>query len=678
MKRSFLATLSLVALFAMVMASSVSAQTTFLSENFDAVAGGVTPPAGWTKFISGTGAAEWRFDDLGGVGPTGGAFSGGQASIDSDAAGGVGHDATLRSPDVDVSGAMTVNLDWDQYVRVLAGTTVTVSVFDGTVYNTAFTQTGGSDIGSPVSPVHESFDVTALAGGAINANVEFNYVSGFDWYWYVDNVTLTEPAAFDIACGAITAPALNTGSCLIELGATETISVDYSNNGGVALAIGDMITIDVELDAVNVLSEVDTLVAALAPSGTNSYSTVGTVDMSALGAHTLDVTCSIAGDADTSNDTCSVAYTSPSAGTVTYGWVENFDSLPSNNGGFGMTVFDVPTDWINAQDDGASLAGNAEPDWGPNDFTTGSSGGAVGPQGDNTSGNGIYMYIEDSPSEPGDIELRTPCLDLSGATGSPSLSFFNHSVAAAGAANNNILEVDIIDVTSGGIVTMSVASIAGNGASGWTGNQVGLGAFAPNLVRVQFRTNNDNLNFNDDIAIDDVALVDLAQAQGMPPRPGQSVFDINNCVNGNLQGVGSGANGPYFANVTQGGPLNMSWEGIAGRPLSCAVGALNVKVATYPNNIGQFDIGSAPTPATNGLPDNLSVLFDGIEYHANPVGLPIDAFFIVGPAGTGGLSLTMPIFGLAPGTILTTMQCVMSNVAMPQFYISNAVQITLQ
>ena len=194
MKRSFLGTSMSVAVIAMLLAFTASAQTVFLDENFDSVAGGTTPPAGWTKFISGTGAAEWRFDDLGGVGPTGGAFSGGQASIDSDAAGGVGHDATLRSPDVDVSGAMTLNLDWDQYARVLAGTTLTVSVFDGTVYNTAFTQTGGSDIGSPVSPVHESFDVTALAGGAINANVEFNYVSGFDWYWYVDNVTLTEPA----------------------------------------------------------------------------------------------------------------------------------------------------------------------------------------------------------------------------------------------------------------------------------------------------------------------------------------------------------------------------------------------------------------------------------------------------------------------------------------------------
>lgn len=673
MKRSFLATLSLVALFAMVMASSVSAQTTFLNENFDAVAGGVTPPAGWTKFISGTGGAEWRFDDVSGIGPTGGGFAGGQASISSDFAGGSGHDATLQSPDMDLSGATTVILEWDHYARMLAATTLTVNVFDGTTNNVAFVNAGGSDEGTTTNPDHESFDISVLAGGAVNANVSFNYTSGFDWYWFVDNVNVFEPAALDVVCTSIDAPLLNTGNCLVELGAAEVVTVTYTNAGGAALNIGDMISVDVFLDAANVLSEVDTLAATLGTGASKAYSTSGTVDMSALGAHTLDVVTSIAGDADSSNDTCTVAYSSPSASTVTYGYFENFDSLPSNNGAFSMTVFDVPTDWINALDDGASLAGNAQPNWGPNDFTTGSN---AGPTGDNTSGSGIYMYIEDSSSQPGDIELRTPCMDLLGGVGSPSLSFFNHSVQAAGDPINNILEVDVINVSTGGTVTMSVASIAGNGAAGWTNNQVDLTAFLPDVIRVQFRTNNDNGTFTDDIAIDDVGLVDIVQAQGMPPRPGQSVFDVNNAVNGNLQNVASGNNGPYFANVAQGGALNMSWEGIAGRPLACAIGALNVKSATYPNNIGQFDIGG-PGTGGNGLPLNIGVLFDGIGYHANPVGLPIDAFFIVGPAGSGGLTLIMPDFGLAPGTILTTMQCVMSNVAMPQFYISNAIEISI-
>ncbi len=676
MKRSILATASLVAVFAMVMASSVSAQTTFLDENFDAVAGGTVAPAGWTNFIT-VGSAAWRWDDPGGNAPASG-VSGGVAGIDSDfeGSGTSPHDATLGSTSFDVSGATTVIMEWDHYLRTLSGTTITVSVFDGTVFNTVLTQTAGSDIGSAAAAVHESFDITALAGGSANASVQFNYASGWDWYWFVDNIMVFEPAALDIVCGSITAPVIDTTSCLVTLTAAEVVGVDYTNAGGAALNIGDMVTVDVSLDGLLVLSEVDTLIAPLAPGATNNFVTTGTIDMSALGAHTLTVVTSIAGDANTANDTCTLAYNSPGSPIVTYGYTENFDSLPSNNGSFSIGITTVPTGWVNAQDDGASLAGNSEPDWGPNDFTTGSSGGAVGPQGDNTSGNGIYMYIEDSPNQVGDIELRSPCLDLAGAMGTPMASFFHHSIPAAGAANDNVLEVDIIDETNGGVVTMSVASLPGNGGLGWVNSQVDLSAFGPGLVRVQFRTNNDNGTFTDDLAIDDFGLVDVVAAAGQAPRPGMAVFDVNNALNDNLQGVASGANGPYFASVTQGGALNLTWEGVANRPLTCVIGNLGVKSATYPNNIGQFDVGG-PGLDMAGLPNNIAVLFDGIAYHANPVGIPIDAFFVVGPAGTGGVSLTMPNFGLAPGTILTTMQCVMSNTGMPNFYISNAVELTV-
>ncbi len=196
MKRSFLGTTVSVAVVAMILAFNASAQTTFLDENFDAVAGGTVAPAGWTKFIT-VGSAEWRFDDPSAVAPTGGNFAGGQASISSDFAGGgtSPHDATLQSPDMDLSGAATVIMNWDHYARMLSATTLTVSVFDGVTDNIVFVQAGGSDVGTPTSPVAESFDITALAGGAVNAHVSFNYTSGFDWWWYVDNVNVFEPLA---------------------------------------------------------------------------------------------------------------------------------------------------------------------------------------------------------------------------------------------------------------------------------------------------------------------------------------------------------------------------------------------------------------------------------------------------------------------------------------------------
>lgn len=359
MKRSFLGTSMSVAVLAMLLAFTASAQTVFLDENFDSVAGGVTPPIGWTKFISGTGGAEWRFDDVSGIGPTGGGFAGGQASISSDFAGGSGHDATLQSPDFDLSGATgNVFMDWDHYARMLSATTLTVSIFDGAVYNVVFSQAGGSDVGSPTSPVHESFNVTALAGGATNANVTFNYTSGFDWYWFVDNVTVFEPAV-----------------------------------------------------------------------------------------------------------------------------------LP-----------------------------------------------------------------------------------------------------------------------------------------------------------------------------------------GQAPRPGLSVFNINNATNANTAPVSSGDNGPYKTTITPGTTMTMTWEGEANRPVSCFYGNLNPVSATYPGGIGQTDVGG-PGLDGNGFPLNIGVFADGIGFSGGPSELALDAFFYCNAAGTGGVTLPFPSFGVAPGTTLTTFQCTMSVAAAPFFRLSNAVEV---
>ena len=195
MKRSFLGATLSAALIAMILSCTATAQTTFLDENFDAVAGGTTPPAGWTAFIApgALGTAIWRWDNPG-ARTLGGAFSGGVAGVDSDFAGGTGHDTTLRSSTFDLSAATTVRMAWDHHLRPLSGTTATVEIFDGAAYNVVFTQSGGSDIGTLTAPVSENFDVTALAGGASNAHVQFRYQSGFDWYWFVDNVKLFEPA----------------------------------------------------------------------------------------------------------------------------------------------------------------------------------------------------------------------------------------------------------------------------------------------------------------------------------------------------------------------------------------------------------------------------------------------------------------------------------------------------
>ena len=83
---------------------------------------------------------------------------------------------------------------------------------------------------------------------------------------------------------------------------------------------------------------------------------------------------------------------------------------------------------------------------------------------------------------------------------SPTFQFAHHSRPAPGATNDNVLDVDIIDESSGGTVTMSVGTFPGNGMIGWVNKSVDLTAFAGSIVRVQFRTNNNNAAFTDDVA----------------------------------------------------------------------------------------------------------------------------------------------------------------------------------
>jgi hypothetical protein len=346
--------------------------------------------------------------------------------------------------------------------------------------------------------------------------------------------------------------------------------------------------------------------------------------------------------------------------------LENFDALPSNNGSFAMTVFDVPAGWENAEDDASSLAGNPSPNWGPNDGTTGSN---AGPSADHTTGLGNYMYIEDStPNNPQAIELRTPCLTTAGAVGTPTLQFQHVSAAVAGSTADNVLEIDIINESTGGTVTLGVASFAGNGNNAWVQHQVDLSAFAPDLVKVQFRTNNGNTTFTDDVAIDDVLLFDAITPTGQAPQPGNAVFDINGSTNSLGNPVASGQGGPYAASVSAGGQMDMDWSGQNNGIVICLFGPPNEAIATFPG-VGQLDIGALPLDGF-GIPSLLFVFGDGGSLF--PAGPLYNSFFFTGPAGNGGIEFAVPAF--LPG-FLARFQCVMNPAGM--FFISNAVDVSV-
>ncbi|MFT7619672.1 MAG: hypothetical protein ACI97A_003328 [Planctomycetota bacterium] len=527
-------------------------------------------------------------------------------------------------------------------------------------FNTGGTFLGGGAVGGltlmPGGLAHVGF--TGSTPGSTDQQQDHDVLS---WTW------VSPTGSGDFGAVAISAPVIDETSCVHTLTASEFVTVDFENNGASFVPAGTVITFDYFFDTVNVLTDVLVTAGPILSGATTSFTTAFGIDMSAIGAHTLEVDVIAGPDANPFNNRATLNYTSPGATPVALGYSENFDSLPSNMGAFAMTVTDVPTGWINVQDDGASLAGNTYPDWGPNDGPTGSTN--AGPLGDATSGLGIYMYIEDSGSQVGDIELRSPCLDTSGsAPGAvPTLQFAHFSRAVNGAATDNILDVDVINESTGSTVTMSVLTLGGYGDTIWHINQVDLSAFFPDVVRAQFRTNNNNGNFIDDIGLDDVLFFDLTPPTGQPSQPGNAVFDINSSSNSLGQSPSSGGNGPYQAFFGPGDAVTFSWEGQANSGLICMFGPQFENIASFGAPVGQLDIGSLPL--VGGVPGSLFIFGD---FNLAAFSL-FDAQFFCGAVGDGFIAFQLsPIF--VPG-FLTRFQCVMNPAG--QFFLSNAVDVTI-
>lgn len=147
-------------------------------------------PAGWLVVDNLSGGQVWRFDDPAGRGNlTGGA--GGFAIIDSDFEAGM-QDTELHTPLYDLSTATAVSLTFNTDFRWYVGgddekADVDISTDGGTNWINVWQKTGADYRG----PVTETVNLNALAAGN-SVIVRFHYYNAnFDWWWQVDNVTLT-------------------------------------------------------------------------------------------------------------------------------------------------------------------------------------------------------------------------------------------------------------------------------------------------------------------------------------------------------------------------------------------------------------------------------------------------------------------------------------------------------
>ena len=462
-------------------------------------------------------------------------------------------------------------------VSIAAGATqgFYVTSSNGTVFN----YTNGTSVGA-VAGSNADMMITEGTGNAYPFGGIFSPRVWNGTVYYSTGPGVTD----DMAMLSIDSPVGGGAGCS-SLGSAP-VTVTVRNNGSNAISTGTSVPISYTMDdGVSVpttVNEVMSVAATMGQGDTAQYTFAANAAMpSASLTYTFSATVSMVGDLNAGNDTVSGhAVAAGGGGLVSvYPWIEDFDSAVS-----GSTT--LPAGWVNVQ--GENIGGSYE-DWLINSNGTPSTN--TGPSGDHTTGSGNYCYSEDSvPSEYVAINMITPCLDLSGSSGS-ILEFWIHSNDANAGGNENFLAIDILDAGGNVLVADAIAPI-GHLGNNWVLQTVSLAAFSGQVIGVQFRSRTDGGSYTHDIAIDDVRVYEPTTQNGQAPQA-TAYFDINNATDPNGFPVASGVNGPYTANVPTGDAVNLVVAGNANQPILLLTGPLNVASASFPG-IGQFDIGTAP------------------------------------------------------------------------------------
>ncbi len=325
----------------MVLLLSSSAQSQIFFEDFS---GGATP-AGWSIIDHANSGVVWHWSDtaasLGGYARTFNypGASNGHLRVDSDLSGtdGTLENTDLITPKIDLSSELFVNLKFVDYYRRYTGDTGRVYV---SVDSTNWTEVHESSLGlaagndSYTNPTFVDVDISSLVGGQATVWIKWNYYGDWDYYWFIDDVELSQPPAYNLELQSASVAAPN--GC--GLSATEAISFDVRNKG--------MMNVDTFMASYTVnggTAVTDTFVAApaLVTGAVGSYTFATTADLSAAGVYTIDVNVDLALDSTTTDDDASTVTASASPADVSSGWLEDFEVQPAvwvsedvNNDGF--------------------------------------------------------------------------------------------------------------------------------------------------------------------------------------------------------------------------------------------------------------------------------------------------------------------------------------------------------
>ena len=208
----------------------------FYSEDF---AAGI--PAGWSNVDATSSGVNWSYtttgafnqvdyDGFDSLSTTGTTAANGYIKFDSDSAGASvgGEDGILTTSAINCTGQSTVRFRCNEFFMQYIASTGVISVSnDSTTWTEIHHAEAGLGQGIATdNPLIVDVDITAIAANQATVYIRFEYTGDWDFFWFVDDVSLYVPAQFD---GGIADVSLEFNSCLLS--ATSPVSVTIKNYG---------------------------------------------------------------------------------------------------------------------------------------------------------------------------------------------------------------------------------------------------------------------------------------------------------------------------------------------------------------------------------------------------------------------------------------------------------------
>lgn len=356
----------------------------------------------WTIANLSTSNVVWQWSDAGASsGQAVGTFdhagaANGHIIVDSDLNGDqttpTAEHTIITSRAINCANSTTVVLSFYQLYQKYQGDTVRVQVStDSVTWTNVYNPAQGFAVNdATANPDYVEIDITALAATQATVYIRFDWKGKWDYWWFVDDVTLFTPATNSVEALALG----NTLSNGCNLSNAEELTITFKNKGLLPITT---INASYSIDGGTPYTETVNLPAPLLRDSVYTHEFSTGADLSAAGLYELSAWVSLAGDTVNTNDTVFSVAISAAPQNVPYSMGFEVPNIGNEIGGFTWTTLDV-------NGDGAT--------W---NLSTASA----------NTGSVHYQYFWNSNgTTPANDWLFSPCLNLD-ATKAYKLSFFN-------------------------------------------------------------------------------------------------------------------------------------------------------------------------------------------------------------------------------------------------------------